>query len=164
MTGKQQATIEYGVGAVAGGVERFAFGRDVIAASRTAFPDAPDAFPAHLALLARADSEVDDFEAEPNRARAALEDAAKATGTWLGDTASNVGGGISTGAVAMGTGLATAAGTMSRPFRRVDIDGDGIPDEPQALTAAKGVGGAIAGAADAVTDRVSGFFKPKKHC
>jgi hypothetical protein len=28
----------------------------------------------------------------------------------------------------------------------VDLDGDGLPDEPQALTVAKGVGGAVAGA------------------
>jgi len=31
------------------------------------------------------------------------------------------------------------------------------------LTAVKGVGGAIAGAAGAVGDGVSGLFKPKKH-
>ncbi|MGH3190442.1 MAG: hypothetical protein ACREOE_01880 [Gemmatimonadales bacterium] len=37
-----------------------------------------------------------------------------------------------------------------------------MPDEPQALTAVKGIGGTIAGAAGAVGDGVSGLFKPKK--
>ncbi|WP_205760077.1 hypothetical protein [Arthrobacter sp. PAMC25564] len=49
-----------------------------------------------------------------------------------------------------------------RPFRSVDLDGDGIPDEPQAIAAVKGVGGAIAGAADAVGGKVTGMFKSKK--
>jgi hypothetical protein len=163
LTGKQQATIEYGVGAVTGGVERFVFGRDVIASSRIAFPDPPEAFPAHLTLTAKAESEANDVEAEPNRALAALEDAAKATGSWIGDTAGAVGFGISSGAVTVGAGVATAAGTVARPFRSVDIDGDGIPDEPQALIAVKGVGGAVAGAAGAVGGSVAGLFKRKKH-
>ncbi len=38
LTGKQRASIEYGVGAVTGGVARFTFGRDVVSSSRTAFP------------------------------------------------------------------------------------------------------------------------------
>lgn len=88
---------------------------------------------------------------EPNRALEALEDAAKA-----------VGAGVSTGAVAVGTGVASAAHVVTRPFRSVDLDGDGVPDQPQALTAVKGVGGTIAGAAGAVGDGVSGLFKPKK--
>lgn len=162
LSGKQQAAIEYGVGALAGGVTRFVFGRDVIDAARAAFADAPEVFPAHLAVPVKAKPDADDREAEPNRALAALEDAAKATGNWIADTASTVGGGVATSAVAVGTGVATAADTVIRPFRSVDIDGDGIPDEPQALTAVKGVGGAIAGAADSVGERVAGLFKPKK--
>jgi hypothetical protein len=47
-------------------------------------------------------------------------------------------------------------------FRRVDLDGDGEPDEAQALTAVKNVGGKVAGAADAVGGRVAGLFKSKK--
>jgi hypothetical protein len=81
----------------------------------------------------------------------ALEDAAKA-----------VGAGVGTGAVAVGAGVASAALVVTRPFRSVDLDGDGVPDEPRALTAVKGVGGAIAGSAGAVGDGVSGLFKPKK--
>lgn len=91
-----------------------------------------------------------------------MEDAAKTAGNWIADTASTVGGGVATSAVAVGTGATTAADTVTRPFRSVDIDGDGIPDEPQALTAVKGIGGAIAGAADTVGESVAGLFKPKK--
>ena len=69
---------------------------------------------------------------------------------------------MTTGAVAVGTGVASAADVVTRPFRSVDLDGDGVPDEPQALTAVKGAGGALAGAVGAVGDGVSGLFK-KKH-
>jgi len=135
LTGRQQAAIEYGVGALAGGVTRFVFGREVVDAARVAFADAPDDFPAQLAIPVKAKPEDDDIEAEPNRALAALEDAAKATGRWISEAANIV-----------GAGVATAAGAVARPFRSVDLDGDGTPDAPQALTAMKGVGGAIAGA------------------
>ena len=113
--------IEYGVGALAGGATRFLFGGEVVEASRVAFAEAPAEFPEHLsdALLAKTEEEH-----EPNRALVALEDAAKATGT-LGEQRSR---------------------EVDPRFRSVDLDGDGIPDEPQALTAAKGVGGAVAGA------------------
>jgi hypothetical protein len=162
LSGKQQSAIEYGVGALTGGVTRFVFGRDVIEASRTAFASAPEAFPAHLTIAAKPGSEADDSDDESNRALAALEDAAKATGSWIAGTASSVSGGVATSAVAVGTGVATAADTVTRVFRSVDIDGDGIPDDPRALTAVKGVGGAIAGAADSVTGSVAGFFRSKK--
>ncbi|MET3950982.1 hypothetical protein [Arthrobacter sp. UYEF36] len=160
LSGKQQATIEYGVGALAGGVTRFVFGRDVIVAARAAFADAPDMFPEHLAVLVGAGAE--DGDVEQNRALAAMEDAAKVTGNWIAGTASTVGGGVATGAVAVGAGVATAADTVSRAFRSVDIDGDGIPDEAQALTAVKGLGGAIAGTAGSVGGSVAGLFKRKK--
>ena len=160
LSGKQQATIEYGVGALAGGVTRFVFGREVIVAARAAFAEAPDTFPEHLAVPAEADAE--DRDVEQNRALAAMEDAAKVTGNWIAGTASTVGGGVATGAVAVGAGVATAADTVTRAFRSVDIDGDGIPDEPQALSAVKGVGGAIAGTAGSVGGSVAGLFKRKK--
>jgi Tfp pilus assembly protein PilE len=162
LTGKQQTAVEYGVGALAGGVTRFVFGRDVVNASRTAFADAPDVFPAHLDVPVKAKPDTDEQDTEPNRALAALEDAAKATGSWVADTASSVGSGVASGAVAVGSGVASAASSVSRPFRGVDLDGDGIPDEAQALTVVKGVGGAIAGAADAAGGKVAGLFKPKK--
>jgi hypothetical protein len=161
LSGKQQSTIEYGVGALAGGVTRFLFGRDVIAASRTAFADAPVEFPPHLAVNVKVHPE-DDGEGEQNRALAALEDAAKSTGAWIADAASAVGNGVSTGTVAVGAGIASGASSATRVFRSVDIDGDGIPDEPQALTKAKDVGGAIAGAAGSVGQGVAGLFRSKK--
>ena len=147
LEGRQQAAVDYGVGALVGGITRFVFGREVVDAARSAFSDAPGTFPAYLDVPAKPEN----ADSEPNGALEALEDAAKA-----------VGAGVSTGAVAVGTGVASAADVVSRPFRSVDLDGDGVPDEPQALTAVKGVGGAIAGAAGAVGDGVSGLFKPKK--
>lgn len=109
---KRQAAFEYGVGAVVGGVTRFVFGREVVDAAHEAFDEAPAGFPEHLAVGGR---EKDD---EPNRALAALQGAARSTGSWLG--------------------------TVSRPFRSEDLDGDGVPDAPRALTAAKGVAGKVA--------------------
>lgn len=148
LDGRQQAAVEYGVGALVGGITRFVFGREVVDAAQSAFSDAPDTFPAYLDVPAKPEKTDND----PNRALEALEDAAKA-----------VGAGVSTGAAAVGTGVASAADVVTRPFRSVDLDGDGVPDKPQALTAVKGVGGAITGAAGAVGDGVSGLFKPKKH-
>jgi hypothetical protein len=147
LSGKQQAAVEYGVGAVMGGVTRFVFGRDVVDAARAAFAEAPDAFPDYLDVLANHEGGDD----EPNRAFEAFEGAAKA-----------VGAGVSSGAGAVGMGVATAAGAVSRPFRSVDLDGDGIPDEAQALTVVKGVGSALSGAAGAVGNAFASPFKLKK--
>jgi hypothetical protein len=138
LSGKQQAAIEYGVGALTGGVTRFVFGREVVDAAKAAFAEAPSEFPDHLAVPVKVKAEEE--EDGPNRALVALEDAAKATGTWMSG----------------------AAGSATRPFRRVDLDGDGVPDEPQALTAVKGVGGAIAGAAGTVAKGATSLFKRKK--
>lgn len=148
MTGKQRATVEYGVGAVTGGVARFVFGRDVVKSSRTAFPEAPETFPEHLTISADTDSED---AASESHALAALEEAARSTGSW-----------VSGAAGAVGTGVSGAASTATRVFRRVDLDGDGVPDEAQALTAAKQVGGRVAGAADAVGGKVVGLFRSRK--
>ena len=147
LDGKQLATVEYGAGALVDGTTRFVFGREVVKASYSAFPDAPDTFPAYLDVP----ETPEDADDEPNRALEAFENAAK-----------TIGAGVSTRAVAVGTGVASAADAISRPFRSVDLDGDGVPDAPQALTAVKGVGGAIAGAAGAVGGGVSGLFKHKK--
>lgn len=161
LSGKQQSAIEYGVGALTGGVSRFVFGRDVVVAARAAFPEPPEEFPEDLALQDKS-SDADARESEPNRALAALEDAAKSTGSWITGTASTVGEGVATGATAVGSGVAGAAAAVSRPFRAVDVDGDGIPDEPQALSAVKGLGGALAGATGAAGGRVAGLFKSRK--
>ncbi len=155
---KQQTTIEYGVGAIAGGVSRFLFGREVVTAARTAFADPPDEFPPHLAVAVKETSDGEDGGAEPNKALAAMEDAAKATGSWIATAAGTVGGGVVTGATAVGSGVAAASGTVTRPFRSVDIDGDGIPDEPQALTAIKRVGSA----AGTIGGNVAGMLKGRR--
>ena len=61
----------------------------------------------------------------------------------------------------MGTGVAAAADTVTRALRSVHIDGDGIPDEAQALTVVKGVGAAIAATAGSVGGSVARPFKWK---
>ncbi len=121
----QQSIVEYGVGAVAGGMTRFVFGREVVSATRVAFAEAPADFPSHLAV--EVPSAMDDEE--PNRAFAALNEAAKSTTAWMSSTADKA----------------------TRVFRSVDLDGDGIPDEAQALTALKHAGGAIAGTGSSAT-------------
>ncbi len=45
MNPKQQARIGYGVAAAAGGAERLAFGKEVVATARRAFPPPPEEFP-----------------------------------------------------------------------------------------------------------------------
>jgi Tfp pilus assembly protein PilE len=159
LSGKQQTVVEYGVGALSGGVARFVFGREVVSAARDAFAAAPEEFPTHLALSTGAAPESKEDEAEPNSALAALEDAAKSAGTWIADTAGTVKDGVSAGA----TVVASTAESATRVFRSVDIDGDGIPDEARALTAVKGVGAALSGAASAVGGNMKGLFRSKKH-
>jgi hypothetical protein len=73
-------------------------------------------------------TELPDNASETVRALLALESAAQTSGRWVGGAAT-----------AVGSGVTAAASTVSRPFRSVDLDGDGIPDQPQVLTAAKGV-------------------------
>jgi hypothetical protein len=113
------------VGVALSGASRFVFGREVVVAAQGAFPPAPEVFPDHLAVEVKEKSDKGD---EPNRALLALQSAAQATVGWVGGAAT-----------AVGSGVTAAAGTVSRPFRSVDLDGDGIPDQPQVLTAAKGV-------------------------
>ncbi|WP_206516115.1 hypothetical protein [Nocardioides pantholopis] len=121
----QKSIVEYGVGAVAGGMTRFVFGREVVTATRVAFAEAPSSFPPHLAVEAPSASDND----EPNRAFAALDEAARSTAAWM----------------------SSSADKASRVFRSIDLDGDGVPDEAQAVTALKNAGGAIAGAGSTAT-------------
>jgi len=65
LDGRQQAAVEYGARSLAGGITRFAFGREVVDAARTAFPDAPGTFPAYLDIPAKPEKAAN----EPNRAR-----------------------------------------------------------------------------------------------
>lgn len=121
--------IPFGVGAVIGGVGSFTFGRDVVKASRLAFPVQPDDFPTWLG-----DYEKPERVPEPSRASVAL-DAAAANAKDFGE---NVWGKVS---------AATEA------FRSVDLDGDGIPDEARALTAIKRAGRGVAGTAGKAADK-----------
>lgn len=130
--------IPFGLGAVVGGVGSFTFGRDVVKASRIAFPTTPEEFPEML----------QDFEkpergtAEPSRATRALQSAAENM-SGFGESAWN------------------AASDVVDVFRSVDLDGDGIPDEARALTAAKRGGSAIKGAAVGGVSAVGSFFRRK---
>ena len=125
LRGRLGKRAQISVGAVLGGASRFTFGREVVVAAQGAFPPASDVFPDHLAIEVKERSDQGD---EPNRALLTLQTAAHATVGWVGGAAT-----------AVGSGVTAAASTVSRPFRSVDLDGDGIPDQPQALTAAKGV-------------------------
>ena len=63
LDGRQQAAVEYGVGALVDGITRFVFGREVVDAAQSAFPDAPDTFPAYLDVPAKPEKADND----PNR-------------------------------------------------------------------------------------------------
>ncbi len=88
---KQQAGVEYGIAAVAGGASKFAFGKDVVAASRHAFPDPPDHFPKSLNDEEAAEEEVGDLEnaesalgpKESRRALKMLKEGATGAGSWV---------------------------------------------------------------------------------
>lgn len=152
----QQSVVEYGVGAVAGGMTRFVFGREVVSATRVAFAQAPGDFPPHLT----AESPSAGDEDEPSRAFAALDEAAKSTAAWMSSTTDRAtrvfrsvdldGDGIADEAQAVtamksaGGAIAGAGATAARAFRRVDRDGDGVPENPAALTALRDIRGAAA--------------------
>ena len=111
-------------GAALSGASRFVFGREVVVAAQGAFPPAPEVFPDHLAVEVKEKSDKDD---EPNRALLALQSAAQATVGWVGGAAT-----------AVGSGVTAAASTVSRPFRSVDLDGDGIPDRAAGVDRGQG--------------------------
>lgn len=112
-------------------------------------------------LTVPAEDPAEDSEGDGGSALAALEEAARTTGTWFADAAGTVGSGVAKGAGALGTGVAGAASSVTRPFRATDLDSDGVVDEAPALTAAKNAGGAIAGAAGAAGSGVKGLFTKK---
>lgn len=135
---RQGKALDVGSEAFTSGARRFVFGRAVVQSAREAFGDAPDDFPAYLAVPEHV------AEEEPSRGLAALERAARS----VGDTAG-------TRAQAFGAGISSAADSATRPLRRVDLDGDGIPDEAAALTAAKNAGSAVAARTGAVGKKLS---------
>ncbi len=135
-----------GIGMVLGGFGGYAAGNDVVQASRQAFGPSPDVLPDWLEPVDSDGDGVPDPSALEIGMRAAL-------GTFVETSGGIVG--------AAASGMRAAATKASRPFRSVDLDGDGVPDEAQALTAAKGVGRAAAGAAGALRERGASLFKPR---
>lgn len=54
-----------------------------------------------------------------------------------------------------------ALGRATESFRSVDLDGDGVPDDPRALTAIRGVGSSIKGMGSATSGAVGSLFRRK---
>ena len=131
--------IPFGLGAVVGGVGSFTFGRDVVKASHLAFPSTPTEFPESLRDFAKADPEI----SEPSRAFKAFQSAS--------DNVSE-----------FSEAIKDRTTDAVNAFRSVDLDGDGIPDEARALTAAKHAGSAIKGAASGGVGAVGALFKRKE--
>ncbi|MCG7415004.1 hypothetical protein MHK74_10580 [Microbacterium aurum] len=175
--GTAAKAIPFGVGAVIGGVGSFTFGRDVVKASRIAFPATPEAFPEWLEDFAKPPKE----DVPPSRAALALDAASSSVkdfgeNVWgkVGAVADNFrsidldGDGIPdearalTAAKRAGSALAGTAGKATEAFRSVDLDGDGVPDEARAVTAVKGAGSAIAGALGGARGKASGLFAGRK--
>ncbi|MFL0411126.1 hypothetical protein ACH0AH_08115 [Microbacterium paludicola] len=146
--------LPFGLGAVVGGTASFFFGKSVVTASRNAFTAPPTEWPEWLEVP----DEDGDGIPDPPRSLVMMREAADNAKNFTED----VWGRVSDGAAIAGSSVATAAGAATRAFRSVDLDGDGIPDEPQALTAVKGTAGAIAGAAGALGGRMANVLKREK--
>jgi hypothetical protein len=131
--------IPFGFGAVIGGVGSFTFGRDVVKAARLAFPTSPTEFPEALVDFEKPDPSLQ----EPTRAMIAFRSAAENVSDF-------------------GESAWEKATDVVDVFRSVDIDGDGIPDEARAITAAKRAGSVIKGAAGGRAGAVSSLFKRKR--
>lgn len=145
-----------GIGVVLGGFGGYTAGNDVVQAAKQAFGPVPEQLPAWLEPT---DTDgVPDPSTFDNGMLGAL-------GTFVQGSGGVIGAGavrISTAATAVGGGVTAAATNVSRQFRSVDLDGDGVPDEARALSAVKGVGRAASGAAGSVRGTASNFFRSKK--
>jgi len=142
-----------GIGMVLGGIGGYTAGNDVVTAARQAFGALPDTLPAWLEPIDADGDGIPDPSAFETNMRGAL-------GKFV--EGSNAGAaGITNAANAVGSGVAIAATNVSRQFRSVDLDGDGIPDEARALTAAKSAGSAIKGGAAGAVGAVGSLFKRK---
>ena len=111
--------IPFGIGAVVGGLGSFTFGRDVVKATRIAFPKPPAEFPDALRDFSKPDLAV----LSQSRAVKAMQAAAAHASDF-------------------GEAVWGKANVAMDVFRSVDLDGDGVPDEARALTAAKAAGAA----------------------
>lgn len=130
--------IPFGIGAVVGGVGSFTFGRDVVKAARIAFPVPPSEFPQALVEFEKPEPGI----VEPSRAVKAMQAAAANVSDF-------------------GEDVWDRASDAVDLFRSVDIDGDGVPDEARAVTAAKRTGSAIKGAAVGGVGAVGSLFRRK---
>ena len=130
--------IPFGLGAIIGGVGSYTFGSDVVKAAHLAFPTSSESFPESLANFRKPKPEV----TASSRAAQALQAAA---------------GGVA----GLGGAVREKTTDAAALFRSVDLDGDGIPDEARAVTAAKRTGSAIKGAAVGGVGAVGSLFKKK---
>ncbi|AMM20631.1 hypothetical protein AX769_11370 [Frondihabitans sp. PAMC 28766] len=121
---KKQAAVDYGVGALTGGVARFVFGRDVIQSSRVAFAAAPREFPAHLALREGIQVVGKGPDSSASRAVAGLESAAAATGHAISGVTGKAAGGV----VGAAKGIADRFARKKR-HDRPDDTSDSSPSE-----------------------------------
>lgn len=129
------------VGAIAGGATSWYFGSGVVQSCRAGFSDPVESWPVWLELTS--DDGDADAAATPSRAVLAMR-AASGTAKEFGD------------------GVRVRVAGATEVFRSVDLDGDGVPDEPQALTAAKGAATSVGGAAVGAAKAVGGVFKRGK--
>ncbi len=147
-----------GIGMMLGGIGGFTTGNDVIQAAKQAFGAAPERLPEWLEPI---DSDGDGAP-DPTAFETGMRNALGKFVEVSGGAVEEAGGGISIAAAAVGGGVTAAAAGVSRPFRSVDLDGDGIPDEARAVTAAKDVSRVAVGAAGAVRGSVTSLFKRKQ--
>lgn len=131
--------VPFGIGAIIGGVGSFTFGKDVVKASRTAFPTAPEAFPEWLNDFAKEKR----APGEQPRAFVAMRAAAGNVADFGEDVWEKV----------------TSAADV---FRSVDIDGDGVPDKARARSAVEDAGSAVRDVASQAADAVGSLFRKKK--
>lgn len=147
-----------GIGMLLGGIGGYTTGSDVVQAAKQAFGPAPELLPSVLEPLDSDGDGIADPSGLETGMRSALGSFVKTSSSVAGASAS----GISTAATAVGAGAAVAARVVSSPFRSVDLDGDGVPDEARAVSTVKGVGRAAAGAAGSLRGATSSLFKSKK--
>ena len=147
-----------GIGMLLGGVGGYTAGTDVVHAARQAFGPAPEHLPAWLEPIDADGDGVPDPTALALGMRGAVGKATEIS-AHVADAAR---GSVAMTAATVSVGVTAAATTVSRPFRSVDLDGDGIPDEARALTAAKDVGRAAGDTAEAVLGSASSLFRRLK--
>jgi len=147
-----------GIGMLLGGIGGYTAGNDVIQAARQSFGTVPDELPEWLEPIDADGDGVPDPSALELGMRGAVGKFVEGSNGVV--AASTLG--VTSVATAVGIGATTAATAIARPFRSVDLDGDGVPDEAIALSAVKGVGRTAVGAASSIRGAASSLFKSKK--